>query len=74
MSQAGLGRLLIGLGALIALVGLLMLLLGRFGAAGLPGDLVLRRGRLTIYFPIATSLLISLILTLVLALMARWRR
>ncbi|HEX5323872.1 MAG TPA: DUF2905 domain-containing protein [Capsulimonadaceae bacterium] len=74
MSLAGLGRLFIGIGILIALAGLVMLLLGRFGDGALPGDFVFRRGRATIFFPLATSLLISLILTLLLTLLARWRR
>jgi hypothetical protein len=74
MSLVGIAKLLIGIGVLIALAGLFMLILGRFGGGGLPGDLLFRRGKVTIYFPLATSLLISLLLTLLLTLVARWRR
>ena len=74
MSLVGIARLMIGIGVLIALAGFLMLMLGRFGGGSLPGDFLLRRGRVTIYIPLATSLLISLILTLLFALFARWRR
>jgi hypothetical protein len=67
-----LGRLLVVLGVLIALVGVALVLLGRFPWAGrLPGDIVVRRGNWTFYFPIVTSLLVSLILTLVLWLLGR---
>jgi len=74
MSLASMGRLLIGVGAVIALAGLLMFLLGRFSGGGLPGDFVLRRGRITVYFPLATSLVISLLLTLLLTFFVRFRR
>ena len=70
--MSDLGRLLIVLGVLIALVGIALVLLGRFPwAARLPGDIVVRRGNWTFYFPIVTSLLLSLILTLVLWLLGR---
>jgi multisubunit Na+/H+ antiporter MnhG subunit len=62
----GLGRLLIG-GALILLVlGGLFLLLGRLGLDRLPGDLVFRRGNLTVYFPIGIMILLSVVGTIVL--------
>jgi hypothetical protein len=58
---------LIGLG--IAAVGVLMLVGVPFGR--LPGDIVIRRGNVTFSFPIVTSLVVSLILTLLLALFRR---
>ncbi len=70
--MSDLGRLLIVLGVLIALVGVVLVLLGRFPWAGrLPGDIVIRRGNWTFYFPIVTSLLVSLVLTLLLWLIGR---
>jgi predicted MFS family arabinose efflux permease len=57
-----LGRTLVIIGVVIAGLGLLMMAgvpLGR-----LPGDMTVRRGAFTFYFPLATSLLLSLILTL----------
>jgi multisubunit Na+/H+ antiporter MnhG subunit len=67
----GLGRLLIG-GALVLLVlGGLFLLLGRLGLDRLPGDLVFRRGNLTVYFPVGIMILLSVVGTIVLNLLLR---
>jgi hypothetical protein len=60
-----LGRLLLWAGALIALIGLLLVVGERFGLGKLPGDIVLRRKNTTLYFPIVTSLVLSVVLTLV---------
>ena len=71
MGLDGLGRLLIG-GALVFLVlGGLFLLLGRLGLDRLPGDLVLRRGGLTVYFPIGLMILLSIVGTIVLNVLLR---
>ena len=65
------GRLLIG-GALGLLVlGGLLLLLGRLGLDRLPGDLVFRRGNLTVYFPIGLMILLSVVGTIVLNVILR---
>ena len=65
------GRLLVG-GALVLLVlGGLLLLLGRLGLDRLPGDLVLRRGNLTVYFPIGLMILLSVVGTIVLNVILR---
>jgi hypothetical protein len=63
------GRLLIGVGLLIAAIGVLVMLglpIGR-----LPGDIVIRRGSGTFYFPLATSILVSVILTLLMMFFRR---
>ena len=63
------GRLLIVLGLLIAAVGLLITLglpIGR-----LPGDITVRRGNFTFYFPLATSIVASIVLTLLFMLFTR---
>ena len=63
------GRLLIVLGLVIAAVGLLMtfgLPIGR-----LPGDMTIRRGNFTFYFPLATSIIASIVLTLLMFLTRR---
>ena len=71
MSLEGIGKLLIG-GAIVLLVlGGLFVLLGRFGIDWLPGDLLFRRGNLTIYFPIGLMILLSVIATIVLNLFFR---
>ncbi len=66
-----LGKTLLLIGGLIALTGLLLLLLGRFGLGHLPGDIVIKRERFTFYFPIVTMLLLSAVLTLLFNLMNR---
>ncbi len=59
-------------GAIVLLViGALFLLLGRLGVERLPGDLVLRRGNATFYFPIGLMILISVVGTIVLNLVFR---
>ena len=57
-------------GVVLVLVGGALMLFGRFH---LPGDLVFRRGGVTIYIPLATSLILSVALTLVLSFMFRQR-
>jgi len=60
------GKLLIVFGVLIAVVGVVIVLAGRLPWIGrLPGDIYVRRGNFTFYFPLATSILVSLVLTLV---------
>jgi Protein of unknown function (DUF2905) len=67
----GIGKLLIG-GALVLLVfGGLFLLLGRIGLDRLPGDLVFKRGNVTVYFPIGLMILLSIVATIVLNLFFR---
>jgi hypothetical protein len=66
-----LGRYLLVAGALIAAVGLALVVGERFGLGKLPGDLVLRRKNSTIYVPIVTSLVLSVVLTLVLNILFR---
>ncbi len=63
------GKLLVLLGLAIAGLGVLVMLGLPFGR--LPGDVVVRRGSFTLYFPIATSILVSVLLTLVLMLLRR---
>jgi hypothetical protein len=68
----GMGKLLIGIGLLLVLAGAIILLLGKFpGFRSLPGDIVLKRENFTFYFPLGTSILISIVLTLLLYL---WRK
>jgi len=62
-----LGKALIVAGLLIAAGGLLLLLSGKFGWIGrLPGDITIRRENFTFHFPLATCLLVSAILSLLL--------
>jgi len=68
----GLGRILIFIGVGIVALGLILTLVGRIPLLGrLPGDIVFRRGNFTLYFPLATSILLSLLLTVLLWLFRR---
>jgi uncharacterized membrane protein YkgB len=65
----GLGKMLILLGVFIILIGLLLLIGEKIPWVGrLPGDIIIRKKNFTFYFPIVTSILISIILTLLFAL------
>lgn len=69
------GKLLVLLGAMLAVAGMLLMLLGRIHLPGrLPGDFVYRGKHTTVYFPLATSILLSVVLSLVLYAIGRWRR
>ena len=65
-------RLIIILGIVLVVVGLIMLGLGRGLPLGrLPGDFLFQKGNFTVYFPLVSMLLISLVLTLILNWIAR---
>jgi hypothetical protein len=67
-----LGKLLILFGVVLALLGGLLLLLGRVPFLGrLPGDIIIRRERWSFYFPLTTSIVISILLTLLFSLFSR---
>lgn len=61
-----LARILITLGVLLIVAGVVVAIAGRLGIGKLPGDFVVRRGNATFYFPLMTSLLISIALSLLL--------
>ena len=64
-----LGKLLILLGVLIIVIGVLLLVGEKIPWMGrLPGDIIIKKERFTFYFPLATSILISIILTLLFTL------
>ena len=71
-----LGRLLIGLGLVLLVAGGLVLLLGRTGVplGRLPGDISYRGKNLSVYVPLGTSILLSIVLSLVFYLLSRFRR
>jgi hypothetical protein len=74
--MSDLGKLLIFLGGTIVLVGIVVVLLGRLHLpiGRLPGDIVYRGKNTTVYFPLATSILLSVVLTLLLYAVGKWRR
>ena len=69
----GVGKLLIGIGLAIGMIGGLFLLADRFPAIGhlfswvgkLPGDISIKRENFSLYFPLGTSILVSILLSLV---------
>ena len=64
------GRLLLVFGVVLAVIGGALMLFGRFH---LPGDLTLRTGNTTFYIPLATSIILSVVATIVLNLVFRQR-
>ncbi len=72
MIGSDVGKALVALGLLIALAGVVLMLVGRVPWLGrLPGDIHFQRGNFSFYFPLATSLLLSVVLTLLLYIMGR---
>jgi Protein of unknown function (DUF2905) len=68
----GLGRFLILFGVVVVVVGAALLFLPRIPWLGrLPGDIVVQRERFTFYFPLATSIVVSIALTILLNLFFR---
>ena len=68
--MADVGRLLLVFGMLLVLVGGALML---FGRVHLPGDVTFRAGNLTIYVPVATTIILSIVGTIVLNLVLRHR-
>ncbi|HEV2486696.1 MAG TPA: DUF2905 domain-containing protein [Terracidiphilus sp.] len=69
-----LGKALLGLGLLIVLIGALLLLAGRFGLplGRLPGDFAYRGKNVSVFIPIGTSILVSLVLSAIFYLISRF--
>lgn len=73
MPTESLGRLLIYIGVITVLIGAFFILVAKVPWFGkLPGDIIYRREGMTVYVPIATMILVSLVLTLLLNII--WRR
>ena len=71
-----LGKILLGFGALMVLLGLVFIFAGNLSGkvpwlGRLPGDIHIQRGGWSFYFPLATCLIISIILTLLFSLFGR---
>ena len=71
-----LGKLLVIFGAMLVVAGVVLMLLGRMNLplGRLPGDFFYRGKNTTVYFPLATSVLVSVVLSIVLWVVSRWRR
>lgn len=70
------GRMLVMLGVVLVVIGGIVVLMGRTGLplGRLPGDVLYRGKNTTFYFPLASSILISIVLSVVLFLIGRIRR
>jgi len=70
-----LGRMLVFVGGLLLVVGLILILAGKVNLpiGRLPGDIVYRGKHTTVYFPLVTSIILSVILSLVLYFVNRMR-
>jgi len=71
-----LGKMLIFFGGVLIAIGLLLVLLGRthLPVGRLPGDIIYRGKNTTVYFPLATSILLSVILSILFYVIGRLRR
>jgi hypothetical protein len=82
----GLGRVLLGIGATLVILGLVLVVAGKrsggppsepaegWGLGRLPGDIHIDRGNYTFHFPIVTCILLSILLTIIFAVIARFLR
>jgi Protein of unknown function (DUF2905) len=71
-----LGKILVGVGLVIALAGVVLMVAGRVGLplGRLPGDMAYKGKHVSFYFPLGTSILISVVISVVLYLLSRMRR
>ena len=69
------GKLILGLGLALVAIGAVLMLAGRVGVpmGRLPGDFVYRGKHATVYFPLVTCIVISVILTVILYAISRFR-
>jgi len=74
--MAELGKVLIFFGVILVAAGVLLFLLGRthLPLGRLPGDIVYRGRNTTVYFPLATSIVLSVVLSVLLYVIGRFRR
>jgi hypothetical protein len=74
--MADFGKFLVFLGGILLAVGVVLMVLGKSNLpiGRLPGDIIYRGKNTTVYFPLATSILLSVVLTAVMYLIGRFRR
>ena len=74
--MAEFGKLLLIVGVVFVAAGILLILFGRANLplGRLPGDFIYRGKNTTFYFPLATSILVSIVLSVFLYLLGRWKR
>jgi len=74
--MAELGKFILGVGAVLVIAGAALILAWRLGLplGRLPGDIAYRGKHVSVFFPIGTSILLSVVLSLVLYLVSHFRR
>jgi hypothetical protein len=72
LEVAGMSKVLILIGLALIVVGLLWSVGERLGLGRLPGDIVVQRENFTFYFPLMTSIIVSVVLSLLLWLFSKW--
>jgi hypothetical protein len=72
--MADFGRILVLFGVIAVVVGIVLMTAGRLPLGRLPGDIVYRGKNTTVYFPLATSVVVSIVLSILLYLVGRWKR
>ncbi len=65
------GKMILTLGIGLTIFGLIIMIGEKFGLGRLPGDIFIRRGNFTFFFPVVSSIIISLLLTVILNLLRR---
>jgi len=65
------GKIIVSLGITLIIIGIIITLGSKIGLGKLPGDIFFRKGNVTFYFPLLTSIIISVILSIVLNLFFR---
>lgn len=71
MQWQAIGKTLIILGIVAIAIGLVCLLLGKLNFTGLPGDITIKKGNFTFFFPVLSCIVLSIILTIILNLFFR---
>jgi len=71
MNMQYFAKTLIALGVGIAVLGILLYFGGKIGVGRLPGDIYIRKGSFSFYFPVATCILASIVLTLIFSFFRR---
>jgi len=76
VGMSEMGKVLIVVGVVVVIAGVLLTVLGRLNLplGRLPGDIVYRGKNTTFYFPLATSVLVSVVLSIVLYVVGRWKK
>lgn len=70
----GIGKILIICGGMLIVIGMLIMLMGKInGFPRLPGDILIKRDGFTFYFPIVTSIILSILLTLIILVVRKFR-